>query len=1413
MGLSLRPLGRKISDIASGVERQIDPLDAGLSYKTRVAAPQQQQQSVVQQATNNFVRPVVHPFSTIGSAIIHTPQAISREIQNKPIYDIQQHVFGTTNPTSIGKQIVGDLGQIGLTVAAPGVSKGIEAGASRLLPAAAPKVVQTTLPKVISNSQIAGGFNALNAASQGANIKQTAKAYGQGTAVGSAFPVAGAAAKPVVRVAAKEVKAAANPIPRTTLNDQRTLAEYSDHISGAKPLTPGQLNHTVAKVREIAQKHGKLEQVVKGSPLDRLNGVNDLLDTVVQRGKTQSQIGARAVSREGNVSENHTALPKVSLRQPEFSAKDYVKQQTEAQKLAAEGSTPPKTASLKQSFRVKAVDALAPIEDPVNAAVGRSAALPLRNALDRSLRSRTIAGAFAEDNGLHNIIKSVPDTKAFDQYVIAKHAQDLEANGIKTGRNLAKDRQLVEALAPKYEAHAQALTDYNQKLLDTAANYGLISKDTAAYLKQKYPNYVPMNRVFTDAELQQAKGVGSGPASLSTQTVVQRINGSAREVQSPLESVLAKTHDVVAQGERNTAAKVLSTYKDLPNNPLGLRELDPGETIGTKPTISFFDNGIQKTFETTPEVAAAAKSLNKEQLGFVGQIFAVPTRVLRLGATSANAAFALANVAKDSASGFINSEHSLRSSVANPEVFVKAMAAAANHGSASYRELVREGAGGTSFDIARNAAKDTLGKVRSQRNVGTKALYTVRHPGELMRAVEDTIGRSEEFNRALQYYGNKQAALKEGKSAATARAYGADAARNNTVNFARAGEYGRTLNSVLPYLNAGVQGSRTLLRNLKERPAQTTTKLVIAGFIPVATATAWNLNDPERKKAYDNISEYEKQNNIIIVPPHPKQDAEGRWNVIKIPVSQEIANLNNIVRNGVEALHQDKNFNFSELAGNLTGTATSLNVQNPRQFVGQATPQAVKPVVETALNQNLFTGQQIVPDALKNLAPQDQVSKSTSGTARVLGRITGRSPLQIDNAIRTTTGGLGQNVIHQTDTALAKAGLITPDQIKGKSLPTSIANRFNSAQGQTPGSLYFSTLQDTAKQQKLAGKDYELLNALTTKTMDASGNAIPQDDKSALNNNQILANNPRVAAVKAAAAISLAKKTGKPVDPLYTLTPEQQTAYYKMQGSIYKGQAYERIAKENQDWLPAFQKERTAYYDNLHTPDTVTSNKIKYPLNSSEQTLLNQYFAITDPTKRAAMSNSNPAISDAFNKLSKYANDKQIAQGSAPLDTYPQSSPQVQQWTKEYFAQPKGSKMKWQRANPGKWQAVSQQLTSQSLYGLENDAVAAQYKDTGLSQKGLADLYNLGQYDVQKGTDANGNTFYALGSSGGSGGGYGKYASGGSSKTPLPYEKALSLNAGGKIAQPKVSVKLASAYKSSKGKAGKPKVTLKKSKV
>jgi hypothetical protein len=1012
--------------------------------------------------------------------------------------------------------------------------------------------------------------------------------------------------------------------------------------------------------------------------------------------------------------------------------KQYVKDMNDDQDKARKsdsGSTLEKAKETTADFKEKFIDDLSPIEDRLQKAIKDGVKVDPKDhityQLDRSRRSEGITHAYITESGLADIVQNVPNTKEFDQYLIAKHASELDSD-VQTGRNKAKDQALVKALEPKYKDYAKKIYKYNRSLLDSAVDYGLISKTTATQLKKQYPEYVPFNRIFNEDELSKLHGNGSGEASISKQTAVQKIKGSQRAIESPLNSIIDKTRVVIEQGERNRAAKMLASYKDLPGNPFNLEEVPPNETIGTRSSISYLDRGVKRTFLTDKTIADAAKNMTRDQLGLWGRIAAVPARVLRSGATAANVGFAGANVVKDVVGAAINSKHPMR--ISDPRNFGNALAAAFHHNGKQYQELMREGVAGTSFDMFRNATHLSTREVRSQKNVGTRALYNLR-PDRWYRTIEDTIGRSEDFGRALQYYSNKQGFLKEGKSTTEATILAADQARNNSTNFFRHGSWGKNINQAIPYWNASVQGARIQTVRLKQRPVQTLAKIGLAIAAPSAMIALNNYGDEEKEKVIENIPEYEKAGNIIIVGNDAKFNKEsGRWEgVWKFPVPPQHLGIHNAVQNAVKSAKKGTEYDLIGALGEITQNYTTINPTNATKTANNYTPQALKLAAEPLTNTNFFTGDKIIPDSMKNLDKENQTTESTSLTAKALAKVGGLSPMMVDNVIRTATGGAGQNLVWATDRTLAQAGFGTKDEARGRDLTQSVLDRFVGARGQSDGLLYFKTLDENAKEQKLAGKDLSIFNSLVDQKMSSTGEIEGKTERDTLNKYQNLANNPRVAKTFAEAAKDRSRITGQPLDPLYSLTDEQQGQFYLMR-SVPKDSADQRdLEKRNESWYKTFTEDRSKYYKALNLPPAKNSQRVPYPEATTElQAKLDTYFTL-NPEQRGEMLDKNPEIGQHFTSLSTYANEVRKAQGFAPMRTYPQASERVQ---------------KLMDAGDFKDTEVAQFMQDLNMYNVTSEGALAQIQGNTMSSKGLKATKNLG-YSIVKNADGTYSLKYA----------------------------------------------------------------------
>lgn len=141
---------------------------------------------------SNVVKPTIAPVVQFGKEAIAVPQAIGREIHNKPITDIQQKTFGTTDPGRIAEKIVGSTAGTALTVGTLGLGSGAEAGAEGAVNAAS-KGAQA-LSK-LKGPAIGAGFGASGEMANGGNLKQVALGTGAGAGIGTAGVMAAHAYK------------------------------------------------------------------------------------------------------------------------------------------------------------------------------------------------------------------------------------------------------------------------------------------------------------------------------------------------------------------------------------------------------------------------------------------------------------------------------------------------------------------------------------------------------------------------------------------------------------------------------------------------------------------------------------------------------------------------------------------------------------------------------------------------------------------------------------------------------------------------------------------------------------------------------------------------------------------------------------------------------------------------------------------------------------------------------------------------------------------------------------------------------------------------------------------------------------------------------------------------------------------
>lgn len=673
----------------------------------------------------------------------------------------------------------------------------------------------------------------------------------------------------------------------------------------------------------------------------------------------------------------------------DFDVKHYVTEQVEAQRKRSKVPLKEKIADVTADLKHYLVDDAVAYERYIK---DKNERLNLREGVDRVRSSDMIARQYMQDHGLGEIGRmSDADLNEFQQYLIAKRAQEVEAQGKKTGRSKAADQALIDSVGDKYAKQEAIIRQYTRDMLDYSAENGLISEKLKNKLIEENPNYVPMNRVFDVVEKKtgfKSKQLGN----LNDQSVVQKMTGSERVVDNPIESLMTNTMRMINEAERNKVAKLISQSEAFHEKVL---------KDGEKPRagydkLSYMIDGETVSYEVPELVAREMKNLNNvlpKAADNILKVVGAPTRWLRSGATQNNPIFAISNLFRDQMQTLVTGKVSANLK-GTPDAII-ATFSPGKRGQELRAELNRAGIIGSEYRQTYGyKSGDLMAQLQSDNNLKKGAVEKIKHPVD---ALGDLIGKTEYFTRAQQYFGTNGDATTK-----------AQAARNNTLNFGRAGATTRILNRIIPFLNAGVQGGRITVNSFKNRPIHTT--LAMASLAGVALA-AKGANEAQNKELWDRIDDSDKGQNIILFTPDAHYDSETNRveGLIKIPVAQMLYPLMDAVNN----LKGDAG-DISTLAGDIFTATTGLESPNQEDgflpMVNQLTPTAVKPFVEWAMNKSTYTGNDLVSEYDSNKNPEDKGAKYTTGLARAIASATGIDAPVVDNFIQNWGGGLAKDL-------------------------------------------------------------------------------------------------------------------------------------------------------------------------------------------------------------------------------------------------------------------------------------------------------------------------------------------------------------------------------------------------------------------
>ena len=666
-------------------------------------------------------------------------------------------------------------------------------------------------------------------------------------------------------------------------------------------------------------------------------------------------------------------------------------------------------------------------------------------------------------------------------YLVAQRDLEYKAKTLKTGIRTMDSKAVVEQFKndTQIQEASKLVYDTLDGVMQYAVNNGLIDQETADSLRESNAFYVPMQRVLESNK----NNVGRRGAVAD---VIKSRTGSELDVKDVLENIVANSANIIQQVENNNILKALykqgeqagmtgkiydvidapmvkigtaklSTWeRELRNQGVNTTELDlektidlfaPNNKVDTNNLITSFinDNGKRVYLQFNDEILFnSLMNMDKKFMSAVLNINRKLNMPLRYGATMANIGFAIPNMISDTAQAAIFSEAGFIPVVDNVigimdilsvqnksarNFFNKVVPGYADRINTLYALYEQTGAtSATRMSQYRERTQSLMKDVYGTKNsevLGIKEKYKpLKRLLDIMTYIPELSEQSTRFRvfeKNLEYY------RRNGMAETDARIQAALQSRDATQDFGRTGNVTREINQLIPFSAARVGSAYTFAEKVRANPKRVASRMAVLMAISMAIK-AIGYDDDE----IEELNQRKKNDNFVL-------KIGDQIVTIKKPqgILRSILNLGEYIQDLFTGhIEEGKE---GERLSELIQSAVMDNM--PADSVTGLVPNMIAPVVENAINKDLYYNSDIVKSYDLELPDSEQYYDYNSQLAIWLGQIFNYSPAKIDNLISGYFAGLGTSITDIMDYAFGKLG-ITAEQPEMGAEDNAVGKRF-----------------------------------------------------------------------------------------------------------------------------------------------------------------------------------------------------------------------------------------------------------------------------------------------------------------------------------------------------------------------------------
>lgn len=563
----------------------------------------------------------------------------------------------------------------------------------------------------------------------------------------------------------------------------------------------------------------------------------------------------------------------------------------------------------------------------------------------------------------------------------------MEVPRTEDGLSLTEDRcnKVMMKYMKEYGEAQQDLVHFSKVTTSILYDAGVISKKRYKELQERWPNYIPMFRVFEDNE-----EVDFGDS-------LKPMHGSTRRIINPLDSIIRNTYDFVKKAERNKARQLLADLTRISDVGEYIEEVDNSKP-NDKTTITFYENGERKYLQTDPDIVKAVNNMGREESNWVLRLLHGPAKIARACFTTINPSFALRNLIRDSTDATIYSKYGFK-----PWDFVRGFLHAVHRDELFYEWLSSGAAQASAISLDRDYTQATLNqmsKTWKERLLSKEFLPAILEGMQMVGEYSEYGTRIAAYERA-----KKKLAGENGPHPAAYDLASAALESRDLMDFARGGRGSRYLNNVVVFANASIQGFDKFFRTFdfrkpyRKESMKALARLFLCGMLPALLLAGIHSGDDW----WEELPDWQKETNWIL--------GKVGNTIIRIPKGQDIGLrfFSNLIEKAMDRSKHKAGDYFKPVWDSLPDMI----------------PTALLPIIEATANHSYFTGAPVVPKYQEKLPAYLQFGNETSSFAKFVGKVIGVSPRKVEHVLFGYTGNMGKGLLGVYDTIVGNQSLNT----------------------------------------------------------------------------------------------------------------------------------------------------------------------------------------------------------------------------------------------------------------------------------------------------------------------------------------------------------------------------------------------------